>query len=238
MQSLILAGGLGTRLRPVLGETPKPMAPLAGRPFLEYLLLQLRRDGLRQVVLLTGSGSAAVRQYFRDGRDWGISIAYSDESEPLGTGGAVRHALPLLEGTRFLVMNGDSFFDISMLDLIAAHESRKGAEPAATLALARLDHTERFGSVEVDAAGHVTAFREKAANQGAGLINAGIYVVERSVVEAVPNGRAVSLERDVFPGLVGHGLRGAELTGSFVDIGVPDAYQGLRTDPAAILALA
>ena len=232
----MLVGGLGTRLRPAVGSTPKPMATVAGRPFLEYLLLQLRRDGFRDVVMLAGYGAEALRRYFREGREWGVSITYSSEPEPLGTGGALRHALPILEGQRFLVMNGDSFFDISLLDLTAAHRS-DGITAAATLALARSGETERFGSVEVDAAERVTAFREKIASRGEGLINAGLYVLERTTIEDIPAGRAVSLEREIFPDLVGRGLYGTELHGAFIDIGIPEAYEGLLADPTRVLAL-
>jgi NDP-sugar pyrophosphorylase family protein len=239
MQALMLVGGLGTRLRPAIGHAPKPMAAVAGRPFLEYLLLQLRRDGFRDVVMLTGFGADALHQYFREGRDWGVTITYSPEPEPRGTGGALRHALPILEGRHFLVMNGDSFLDVSLLDLIAAHDSAPadGVAAAATLALVRSSETERFGSVEVDAAGRVTAFREKIATRGEGLINAGVYVLERAMLEAIPAGRIVSLEREVFPGLVNRGLRGTELHGAFIDIGIPEAYEALRSDPTGVLAL-
>jgi NDP-sugar pyrophosphorylase family protein len=238
MQALVLVGGMGTRLRPAIGRTPKSMAPVAGRPFLEYLLLQLRRDGFRELVLLTGFGADAVRQYFGGGGDWGVSITYSAEPEPLGTGGAVRHALPVLEGRRYLVMNGDSFFDISLLDLIAAHQAPDdGARAVATLALVRSSETERFGTVEVDAADRVTGFREKVATRGDGLINAGIYILERTTIEEIPAGCAVSLEREVFPGLVNRGLHATELNGAFIDIGTPETYEALRSDPTGVLAL-
>jgi NDP-sugar pyrophosphorylase family protein len=238
MQALVLAGGLGTRLRAAIGSTPKAMATVAGRPFLEYLVLQLRRDGIRDVVMLTGYGADVLSQYFRDGRAWGVSIAYSEEPEPLGTAGAVRHALPHLEGRRFLLMNGDSFFDISLLDLIAAHEAASPGDPAAaTLALARSDESRRFGTVEVDGAQHVTAFREKAARGRSGLINAGICILERAMIDDIPAGRPVSLEREIFPGLVHRGLRGVEFQGTFLDIGIPAAYQAIRADPTAVLAV-
>jgi NDP-sugar pyrophosphorylase family protein len=238
MQALVLVGGLGTRLRPAIGSTPKAMAMVAGRPFLEYLILQLRRDGIRDVVMLTGYGADAVKQYFRDGRAWGVSIAYSQEPAPLGTAGALRHALPNLEGRQFLVMNGDSFFDISLLDLIAVHAAAPPADPAAgTLALARSRETRRFGTVEVDAADRVTAFREKADRAGGGLINAGICVLERAIIEDIPAGRAVSLELEVFPGLLHGALRGVEFRGTFLDIGIPAAYEALRADPTPVLAV-
>jgi len=236
IQALILVGGLGTRLRPVVGDTPKPMAAVGGRPFLEFLVRQLRRDGFRDVVLLTGHGATAVSEYFGTGSAWDLSIAYSREPGPLGTGGALRHALPRLSGPRFLVMNGDSFFDIDLAAVLAAH-ARATPEPVATLALVRSTETERFGSVEADADGTVTAFREKDESSGPGLVNAGVYVIERSMVEAIPDSRPVSLEREVFTELVGRGLHAREFGGAFVDMGVPDAYAALKADPSRLLML-
>ncbi len=240
MQVLILVGGLGTRLRASIGPTPKPMASVAGRPFVEYLLLQLRRDGFQEVIMLAGFGATVLHRYFGDGRDWGISIAYSNEPERLGTAGAVRHSLPMLEGQQFLVMNGDSFFDIPLLDLIAAHTATplNGIASTATLALARSSETERFGSVELGAANQVTRFREKVTTRGEGLINAGVYVLERATIEAIPPARTVSLEHEVFPGLINRGLRGIEMRGTFLDIGIPQAYEALRSDPTAVLSVA
>jgi NDP-sugar pyrophosphorylase family protein len=230
IESLVLVGGLGTRLRPAVGDIPKPMAEVAGRPFLAYLLRRLAGDGFHSVTLLTGYRAGAVEQYFGSGAGNDLSIAYSPEPVPLGTAGALRNALPRLAGRRFLVMNGDSYFDIDL----AAFVDAAGDAPA-SLALVRVPEAGRFGSVVVDAGGLVSGFCEKSASGGPGLINAGVYVLDREVIAAVPENRPTSLEREVFPHLVGRGLRGIAFDAFFVDIGVPEAYAGICADPAPLL---
>lgn len=238
MQAFILAGGFGTRLRPALdAATPKPMATIAGRPFLEYLICQLRRDGIRDIVLLTGHRAAAVESYFGTGDGWDLTVRYSREPEPLGTGGALRHALPLLAGERSMVMNGDSYLGTDLTRITTAHDAASAATHGAalgTLALVGREDGSRFGSVELGADGAVTAFREKLAEPRPGLINAGIYVLERRLIEAIPAGRAVSMEREVFPGLLDGRLRGIAIDAPFVDIGVPESYAALDADPSIL----
>ncbi len=233
MRVLILAGGLGTRLRRAIGPTPKAMASVAGRPFLEYLLRQTARNGSRRVALLTGFGAEIIEGYFGTGAQHGLEIAYSRELEPLGTGGALRLAASRFPDERFLVMNGDSLFDISLDRLVDAH-IRTSAR--ITLALARASERGRFGGVEVDALGSVSRFVEKGEPTADGLVNAGIYVVERSVLEAIEPGRAVSLEREVFPALVGRGLYAVPFEGTLVDIGVPPDLAALQAQPEALIS--
>jgi NDP-sugar pyrophosphorylase family protein len=240
MEALILAGGLGTRLRPVIGsELPKPMARIAGRPFLEYLVLQLRSAGCRDIWLLTGHGSAAIETYFGTGDAWDVRIRYSAESVPLGTGGALRLVLPRLQGERSLVLNGDSFLDAPLAELVEAHAAAASERPVgATLALVERDDASRYGRVELAADGSIRAFLEKDPRRLSGLVSAGIYVVERWVVDTIPPARPVSLEREVWPGLLDGRLRGRILSGPFTDMGVPEAYAGLQADPRPLLALA
>jgi NDP-sugar pyrophosphorylase family protein len=232
VQAIILAGGLGTRLRSVVPDLPKPMADVGGRPFLDYLLRQLARGGFDDVILATGHRAEAIEQYFGRGGGHGMRLAYSREPQPLGTGGALKLAERHLAGDRIVVMNGDSFFDIPIRELVATHE-RSGA--TATLALSHRDEAGRYGSVELDAGGAVTGFAEKTASAAPGLVNGGVYVVERSVVAAMPAGVPVSLEHDVFPSLVGRGLHGVAFDGAFIDIGVPADLEALRTAPARLL---
>jgi NDP-sugar pyrophosphorylase family protein len=233
LHSIILAGGLGTRLRDAVPDVPKPMAPIRGRPFLEHLLLQLRGQGYRDVVLCVGHGAEVIRGYFGDGVAFGVRLSYSVESEPLGTAGALRLAAQSLAGERWLMLNGDSCFGIPFEQLVAAHD-RTGA--IATIALRRTMEPERFGTVALDGDGQVTSFVEKAAGMtGSRLMNAGLYVIDRSLIELIPAGRAASLEREVLPGLVGRGLYGAEFEAPFVDIGVPDDYFKLRDEPDLVL---
>ena len=222
-QAVILAGGLGTRLRAAVPDVPKVMADVGGRPFLEYLIAQLRGAGVTSAVLCVGYRGEVVEGHFGDGSAWGMQLTYSVEREPLGTAGALRLAEPLLAGERWLVMNGDSYFDISLHTLFGAHRSTPAA---ATLALARVADARRYGGVKCSPDGYVTAFIEKPAADTAvaGLINSGLYIIERSVFELIPADRPVSFERDVLPGLVGRGLRAAVFDGYFIDIGIPDDY--------------
>jgi mannose-1-phosphate guanylyltransferase len=221
-QALVLAGGEGTRLRPLTYTTPKPVMPLAGRPFLSFMLDWLHRHGVQEVILSCGFLSDGVRNVLGDIYD-GMRLRYVTEEEPLGTAGPVRLALDegLLED-RLLVLNGDVLTDMDLTAEIAFHVER-GAR--ATLALVAVDDTSSYGAVPTDDEGRVDAFLEK--TEGAAptnRINAGAYVVERDVVEAIPPGRAVSFETEVFPKLVGQGLYGWEAEGYWIDIGTPERY--------------
>lgn len=232
MQAFVLCGGLGTRLAGMLGEQPKPMAPIAGRPFLEYLLAYLKRHGLREVVLCLGYRAEAIAAHFGDGGALGMRIAYSREDAPLGTGGAFRQAASLLVGDHLLAMNGDSLFDMDLADLVAYHHRQHAL---ATIALAQVPDTSRYGSVEVDPQGRIRRFLEKRAGGGPGLINSGVYVFQRQVLDRIPAGRAVSLEREVFPGLMGSPFYGLPFAGRyFVDIGVPQDLLSLQADPSPL----
>jgi D-glycero-alpha-D-manno-heptose 1-phosphate guanylyltransferase len=221
LTAFILAGGLGTRLRSVLPDTPKAMAPISGSPFLHHLLDKLVLAGVRRTVLCTGHLAGqiegAIGSAYR-----GMEMAYSKEDVPMGTGGAVRLALPLLDASRALVLNGDSYCDFDAASLLARHEAGKAL---GTLVLARVEDCSRFGSVTVGPDDSVSSFREKGARKGGGWINAGVYLLERTLLETIPAGGEVSLERDTFPGLIGKGLYGFRMeTGGFIDIGTPDSY--------------
>lgn len=235
MEALILVGGAGTRLRPVIGDDlPKPMAPIAGRPFLDWLLAQLRATGIERVWLLTGHRGDVIERHVGDGQRWGLDVHASREAEPLGTGGALRQVLPRLSGDACLVLNGNSYLAAPLELLIAAHAS---SDAAVTLALARVPDTRRYGSVELTTDGTIHAFREKERVPHArpGLINAGIYVMATSVIASIDPGREVSLEREILPGLLDGRARGLVFDVPFVDIGVPESYALLNADPAAVL---
>lgn len=233
MQALILAGGAGTRLRSVLGESlNKPMAPIANRPFLEYLITHLREQNIVDIVLCVGYHADLIQSYFGAGERWGVSVTYSRESDYLGTGGAVKLAEDLIQGEDFLVLNGDSFFDVNVRAMGRFHRT-VGA--AATLALARVEDAGRFGVARIDDQQAVVGFTEKTGAAEPGLINGGVYVLRREVLRLMPRGSACSLERDVFPALVGHGLYGYPSAGYFIDIGVPADYRRLEADPPLVL---
>src|SRR5918992_4496227 len=222
MQALVLAGGEGTRLRPLTYTVPKPVMPLAGRPFLSFMLDWLRGHGVDDVILSCGFLADGVRSVLGDIYD-GMRLRYVVEEEPLGTAGPVRLAFDQgLLAERLWVLNGDVLTD---MDLTAELEQHERTSARATLALVAVDDTHSYGVVPTDADGRVEAFLEKTAGAvPTNRINAGSYVIEREVVEAIPPGRAVSFEREVFPQLVGDGLYGWHAAGYWIDIGTPDRY--------------
>lgn len=222
IDAIILAGGKGTRLSSVVADRPKPMAEVEGRPFIEWLIRQVRAQGVTRIILSTGHMADAFEAYFGRGRRLGMEIAYSHEHEPLGTAGAMRLALPHVCSDDVLVMNGDSFCGFTLNDMLAAHRASKAR---ATLLLTAAPSTDRYGAVVVDDAGSVQAFREKEAGMGAGLISAGVYLLSREVISSIPEGRQVSIERDVFPSLIGRGLYAYVAEGPFIDIGTPESYR-------------
>ena len=220
VSAAILAGGLGTRLRGVVADRPKVLAPVAGRPFLAHLLDQLRRGGIRQTTLLTGYAAdqvqAAIGSTFAD-----MAIAYSVEHQPLGTGGALRHALPHLNERTILLLNGDSYCEIDISGLLACHKTTGGQ---VTLTLARVADSSRYGRVHCGDDRRIFSFEEKKRAREAGWINAGVYVLDREIIERIPAGRAVSLEREILPELVAAGVAFGFPGGRFIDIGTPESY--------------
>jgi NDP-sugar pyrophosphorylase family protein len=232
MQALILAGGAGTRLRSALGDNlNKPMAPIADKPFLEYLVMRLRQQGVDDIILCVGYKADLIQSYFGQGKRWGVRLRYSRETEPLGTGGAVKLAEDLLVGDDFVVLNGDSYFDADLLELTCFHYE-VGA--TATLALAQVDNAQRFGAVRLDDEHRIVGFTEKGNEAHAGLINGGVYVLTRAVLDVIPRGQPCSLERQVFPALIARKLYGRPFPGFFIDIGVPADYHRLQADPSPL----
>ncbi len=223
MQALVLAGGEGTRLRPLTLSVPKAVMPLAGRPFLSFMLDWLARHGVAEAILSCGFLSEAVARTLGDSYG-GMRLRYLIEPEPLGTAGPLRLAADsgMLEG-RLFVLNGDVLTDIDLSAQLASHEAT-GA--AATLALIPVEDTSSYGVVPSEDSGRVQAFLEKSAGPApTNRINAGAYVVERALVERIPPGRPVSFEREVFPKLVEDGtLYGFAAEGYWLDIGTPERY--------------
>jgi D-glycero-alpha-D-manno-heptose 1-phosphate guanylyltransferase len=212
---VILAGGRGTRLQSVPGDMPKPLRPVSGRPFLCYLLDQVRGAGAGRIVLALGYKPEAFDDLVRQER-----LEVSVEPSPLGTGGGLRAALPLLRTDAVMVLNGDSYASADLRLLAALHRRRKAR---ATMLLAETPDASRYGRVEIEEDGAIVRFAEKG-EEGPGLINAGVYVLQRSVLEAIPPGRAVSLERETFPSLIGSGFFGEPGGFAFMDIGTPESY--------------
>jgi D-glycero-alpha-D-manno-heptose 1-phosphate guanylyltransferase len=220
LDAIILAGGMGTRLREVVADRPKVLADVAGRPFLTRILDQLVATEIASVVLSTGYMAGMIEAQI--GTEYrGLPIRYSRENEPLGTGGALRLALDKTQSDPLLALNGDSFCDANIRELCAFHRKKKAR---ATLLLTRVEDTSRFGSVETDANGTVIRFQEKRRAAAPGWINAGVYCVARELISGIPAGRAVSIEHEIFPMLIGSGLCGFPVRGAFIDIGTPHSY--------------
>lgn len=223
MQALILAGGEGTRLRPLTSTIPKPVVPLVDRPFIVYMLQWLCSHGVDDVILLCGFMSDGVKEVLGDGTDLGVRLRYVEEPRPLGTGGALRYAQDLLD-ERFLMLNGDVLTDIDLSAQLAQHER---TEARATLALIGVEDPTAYGLVRRNPDLSVREFLEKPSAEqiDTNLVSAGAYVLERDVLDvmAAP-GETISIERDVFPRLVGAGLYGYEASGYWLDIGTPDRY--------------
>lgn len=222
MDAIILAGGLGTRLRAVVSDLPKPLAPVNGRPFLDYQLWLLAQSGLvRKVTLAIGHLADRVIDHYA-AYPPPLPVDFVVEQALLGTGGGARNALGATTSDQVLVLNGDSVFKWNLSELAQAHARLC---PAATIALVQVDDTSRYGSVTLEQ-GRVTRFVEKGGASGSGTINAGVYLFERQTLEERHLGAVVSLERDVFPQLVArHQLAAVTFDAAFIDIGLPETYE-------------
>jgi D-glycero-alpha-D-manno-heptose 1-phosphate guanylyltransferase len=221
LYAVLLVGGMGTRLRSIVPNAPKPLATVGDRSFLELLIRQLRDQGIRKLVMCTGYLADQIENQFEDGTAWDVSIQYSKELQPLGTAGAVKLAEPLLQNANeFLVMNGDSFMEIDFHQLLQFHRKHSAA---ATMAVRHVDHAGRYGTVKLETTGRVTGFMEKTGVESPGIVNAGIYVFGQEVLKYIPPGPC-SLEKDVFPKLLDRGVYSLEQHGVFIDIGTPEDY--------------
>ena len=224
--AVILAGGLGTRLRSVYAAGPKSMAPVKGRPFLDYLLAQLKKEGVKEVILCVGYKKCHIHRFVGSGDKWGLRAKYSVEHKLLGTGGALKKAEQLISEDRILVVNGDTFLDVNLRELVEFHESRKAA---ATLAAVKVADSARYGSLRLDSKSRITAFLEKSGREGSQgprtekkLVNGGMYVLEKSLLRAIGMCGPMSLERDIFPSLLpAKSVYGFASDAYFLDIGVP-----------------
>jgi NDP-sugar pyrophosphorylase family protein len=230
---VILAGGLGTRLRSVLPDLPKGLAPVGDQAFLDIQISLLRDQGARQFVLCVGHMSSQIHDCLGDGSRLGVVIEYSYETDTLlGTGGALRLADRFFK-PRALVLNGDTYLAADYTQILKHHlEVRRDPTIVATLTVSRLEDVERYGTVVLDSTeGRVTGFREKVrGGTGPGWLNAGAYVIERELLERVPRGVPCSLERDVFPAALEGGMKIAahRCQQPFFDIGTAEAFQQFR----------
>lgn len=225
MQAVILAGGLGTRLRPITQTIPKPMAPVGGVPYLEHQLRELARQGILDIVLLTGYLGHQIEEYFGDGAGLGLSIWYSREEQPLGTGGALRQAAALLADT-FLVIYGDSYLPIDYRAVLEKLES----SPAQGLVVVydnRLHDTSVKNNIDIDSDGYVARYEKD--GEGLSYVEAGVLGFRRKVVDRIPQPGVVSLEKEIFPRLIAeHDLIAYPTTERFYDIGTPERLEAIE----------
>lgn len=226
-EAVILAGGLGTRLQSMVSDVPKPMAQVAGKPFLEYLLHYLNEFAIERVVLSTGYKAEVIQQYF--GKKYqSIELEYITEKEPLGTGGALKLALQHCYYNEILVLNGDTFFNIDLDDFWIFHQLH-GAE--ITLALREIENAARYGTVKINENGKIAAFIEKSGIEASGIINAGMYIVCQSVFSKFTLPEQFSLEKDFFEKyLTQLSIYGCLFDAYFIDIGIPDDYLKAQDD--------
>jgi NDP-sugar pyrophosphorylase family protein len=224
--AVILAGGLGTRLRSEVADRPKVLAEVAGQPFIERIFQQLEGFGITKVVLCVGYMADKIEELY--GSSYGsLSLSYSHENTLLGTAGAVRFALKAVNTKYVLVLNGDSFCDF---ELDSFEDSLVERDAEAAVVLTKVDDTARYGSVVIDESGAITSFIEKSGAAGAGLINAGVYLLKRSIVAEIPVGRVLSIEKDVFPSWIGRRFYGfVSDSRVFIDIGTPQSFHTAQT---------
>lgn len=221
--AIILAGGFGTRLRAAFRRGPKCLAPVGRRPFLDYLVGWLRREGIEEVILCVGYRRSQIKRRYGNGRNWGVGLSYSVERSPLGTAGALLNARKSLPTEPFFVFNGDSFLNVDLTAMLAFHNRRQAI---ATIALVQLPDTRRYGTVRTDRQGRITSFHEKSTSGPVtGWINGGVYLMRRGLFDHVSKSVPQSLETGVFPRLTDGRIFGFRTKGYFIDIGVPADYR-------------
>lgn len=226
LEALILAGGLGTRLRPVVSDRPKPVAEVAGRPFVERLLDQLQQAGYGKVILCVGYQAEQIRNQL--GATFGsMELVYSVEDAPLGTAGALRQAADLSSTSDVLAMNGDSFCQMDLASFADAHRRFDGA---ATVAVLHRDDRSRAGAIEMNGDGCIVSFAPRPIANSPGYINAGVYMFRRQVLLEIPARQKCSLEEEILPGLVEkRSLFGWPVGPDFIDIGTPETYRDAQS---------
>lgn len=224
--AVILAGGLGTRLRSEIGEFPKVLAPVNGKPFLSFVLDYLQKNGIETVVLSVGYKAELIQQEFGDNYK-GLKLIYAIESSPLGTGGAMKLALEKNKAEMLFILNGDTFFDIDLKELENFHLQNKST---CTLALKKMKNVDRYGNVEIDAAGKILAFSEKKFREEA-VINGGIYCINRGILIHYPVNTPFSFETNYLENKPqAKNIFGKLFDNYFMDIGVPEDYQQFQKD--------
>ncbi len=226
MQAIVLAGGMGRQIKSDLGNAPKPMAVVNGRPFLEFVLLFLRKNGFENIIISTGYMKPVIESYFGNGKEWKLKIKYTDEDFLRGTAGSVKLAEDMIEGEQFLVVNSDTFHDIPVYELIKAHLTYGGF---VTMALKETSSPEKYGAVELLENKQVSRFLGRGHKDYARLVNTGIYIFNKEALKLIQPNENISLEKDIFPLLSKLGkLYGYVCDGYFLDIEVPENYELIK----------
>ena len=225
-EAIVLAGGLGTRLREVVKDVPKPMADVNGRPFLEYLLTFLNRHRIEKVVLSVGYKYEVIRNYF--GKSFlDMEILYSIETKPLGTGGGIKKSLTLVDSNDTFIVNGDTFFNVDLDKLFSFHKEKSAV---LSIALKPLKHFDRYGSVEINEDGRIVGFKEKKYHES-GLINGGIYLLNKEFLMNLELEEKFSFEKDLLEKYyIYYPFYGMKFGGYFIDIGIPEDYEKFKRD--------
>ena len=219
--AVILAGGLGTRLRKVVPDRPKVMAEINGKPFMYYLLDQLVEANIKRVVVSIGYMAVQIEE--RVGSVYkGLQIDYSREESPLGTGGALKLTGKIVTTKYCLVMNGDSYTEFDLVSLLMTH---KNSDARITIIVKAVEDSSRYGTIQMDEKNNIIDFNEKSDTVGRGIINVGVYLMSTSALQQIPEKIPCSLEYDFFPGMVGNGIYGFETKGKFIDIGTPESFE-------------
>lgn len=228
---VILCGGIGSRLGALVSETPKPLLTVQGKPFLEHVISFYEAQNVKRFVFCTGYLSDRIHAHFSNPKFSHLEISFSVETEALGTGGAITHALPHIKSDVFLVINGDSFCSFSLEKFLAFHKLH---DAIFSMALRFQEDCSRYGSVSVDETKGVVSFEEKRANAGSGLMNAGVYLLSKSVFEQLGLGKTFSIETDVFSKFISLGLFGFDIGDApFIDIGTPASLEDAEMFPLA-----
>lgn len=227
MQAILLAGGLGTRLRAVVSDRPKPMALIGDKPFMEYVVHELSLHGITNIIFAVGYKGSMVEEYFKDGSGFGVSVSYAYEEELLGTAGAIKNAGQYVTDDQFFVLNADTFYQMDYGRLVKVME--EGSLDMA-LVLREVPDISRYGAAVLEN-GRLTGFNEKSEEKRPGTINGGVYLMKRELLPRIPAGK-VSLEQEMIPEWMkaGAALGGIVNDGYFIDIGVPEDYYKFQSD--------
>lgn len=226
--AIILAGGLGTRLKSIISDLPKPMAPVNGVPFLTYQFRYLKHYGIKKVILSVGHLAEKIEDYYKSDFE-GMNISYAYEKTALGTGGGIRLAIEGCGANAILVLNGDSFFDVNIKEFFEQHNAKKSD---ASLALRRVDNAARYGTIQKDDNNRITLFNEKSGLETPGIINGGVYILQKEIyLNNTPRNVTFSIEKDFFEkSITKLFLTGFEFNTYFIDIGIPEDYAKAQHD--------